>query len=97
MGATYFFDKGSISGDIDLTNNSPIGFMKRSQVIAIGGDYQLLNWLTLRAGFGENINDSESGTATFGIGMRWDIFRLDMTAMAGSSTRGLSLQMTTEL
>jgi hypothetical protein len=96
-GVARHFAKANISADIDLTNNSSVGFMERSQVLSLGGAYELTDWFKLLGGYSQNFNDSDSGMISLGMGFHWESLRLDLAAQGGSAIKGFGLQLAVEL
>jgi hypothetical protein len=80
--------------DIDLTENKPVGFALPSQIAALGWEWQTWRWLTLRAGYQQNLTGDEAAYGSLGLGVIFgDAVYLDVAGFTGNEGEGLSAQL----
>ncbi|MCZ4059547.1 conjugal transfer protein TraF [Pantoea sp. LMR881] len=65
------WDKGpfTVTGDIDLTETKRFKSEESSQYVAVGGEYRVLDWLQLRAGYRADMRGTDENVATAGFGL----------------------------
>lgn len=80
--------------NLDVLENDPVGFALPSQIAAIGWEWQTWRWLTLRAGYQQNLTGDEAAYGSLGLGMIFsDTVHLDIAGIAGEEGEGLSAQL----
>lgn len=82
--------------DVDLTKTRGFQSVADSQYAGIGGEYRVLDWLALRAGYRADMrsNDENVVTAGFGLSPFNHAVHLDLAGSVGSNrTRGAMLQL----
>lgn len=79
--------------DIDLLKNDPIGFGSASQIAALGWEWQAWQWLTLRAGYNQNLTGNEASYGSAGIGLLISTLQIDVAAYSGDESEGISAQL----
>jgi len=79
--------------DIDLLENNPVGFDSSSQIAALGWEWQTWQWLTLRAGYNQNLTGTEATYGSAGIGLRIKTLQIDIAAYSGNEGEGVSAQL----
>lgn len=92
-GFAYQSRRSVLELDIDLIENDPIGFDMPSQIVALGWEWQTWHWLTLRAGYNQNLTGNEAGYGAGGIGLTMGGFKIDAAAFSGDEGEGVSAQM----
>ncbi len=78
--------------DIDLLENKPVGFDLPSQIAALGWEWQAWKWLTLRAGYQQNLTGNEAEYGAAGIGLNIDLLQIDIAAFNGDEGEGVAAQ-----
>jgi len=79
--------------DIDLLENDPVGFGSASQIAALGWEWQTWQWLTLRAGYNQNLTGNEAAYSAAGIGLLISSLQVDIAAYSGNRGEGISAQL----
>jgi len=79
--------------DIDLLENNPVGFNSTSQIAALGWEWQVWEWLALRAGYSQNLTGNEATYSSAGIGLLIDALQIDVAAYSGDISEGISAQL----
>ncbi len=79
--------------DVDLTENDPVGFDLPSQIAALGWEWQMWEWLALRAGYNQNITGNEAGYGAAGFGLAMGTLQIDVAAYSGDEGDGVSAQL----
>ena len=79
--------------DIDLLENDPVGFGSASQIAALGWEWQVWQWLTLRAGYNQNLTGNEASYGSAGIGLLISTLQIDVAAYSGDESEGVSAQL----
>ncbi len=79
--------------NIDLLENDPVGFGSASQIAALGWEWQTWQWLTLRAGYNQNLAGNEASYSSAGIGLLISALQIDVAAYSGNEGDGISAQL----
>lgn len=96
LGFAYAASDWTATADLDLTRNSASGFEDDRQYLAIGGEYDALDWLQLRGGIRYNLasgaadsSDIEPDTTfTLGLGFSPGWFHGGLSAVVAENTYG---------
>ncbi|WP_372873277.1 conjugal transfer protein TraF [Shewanella sp.] len=94
VGAAYATASWQLSTDLDLTDNEKFVGLEGTKYWRLGGEWQALDWLSLRLGYRQDLNDMTADLYSVGTGFRiGDGFKLDLTGMWGDDdTLGAVLQ-----
>lgn len=79
--------------DIDLLENKQVGFNEPSQIGALGWEWQVWEWLALRAGYNQNLTGNEAAYGSGGIGLNISGLQIDIAALSGDEGEGVSAQL----
>jgi hypothetical protein len=79
--------------DIDLLENDPVGFNQPNQIAALGWEWDVWEWLALRAGYNQNLTGDEAAYGSGGIGLNISGFQIDVGAFSGDEGEGMSAQL----
>jgi hypothetical protein len=79
--------------DIDLLENDPVGFDQASQIGALGWEWQVWEWLALRAGYNQNLTGNEAAYGSGGIGLNISGLQIDVAGFSGDEGEGVSAQI----
>lgn len=83
-GVAWRGDIITLAFDADLTERQPFDELDGSQFVRAGIEFDVLNWLQLRAGARHDLEDSREDLWTAGIGLSpFNTFHLDLTAATG--------------
>ena len=97
-------DSITLSGDVDLTPAKHFTGMTGVnrfdaadddvQMVAVGAEYNLADWIQIRGGYKQNLVGNKSGMVTAGLGISpFDVFHIDLAgSYGGSSDVGATLQ-----
>ena len=81
--------------DADLNENDPVGFESPSQMIALGLEFNIFNFLQLRTGYLHNLkaaaNIDEPGSYTAGVGLNVFGVHVDAAAMTNGNENDLGV------
>ena len=86
----------TLAGDVDLTETKRFKSEESSQYAGIGGEYRVLDWLALRAGYRADLksNDTDVFTAGLGVAPFNNSVHLDLAGSVGKdNTVGAMLQL----
>jgi hypothetical protein len=94
-GVAYFSPWGLYSLDADVIENEPIGYGSPSQMLALGGEWEINRWFQFRAGISRNMKGiGNNSDPLFSTGIRWDFGGiLDLTYAMGESERAAGFQL----
>ena len=92
-GFAYQSRRSVLELDLDLTENKPIGVDLPSQNAALGWEWQVWEWLALRAGYNQNLTGNKAGYAAAGIGVGISSLQIDVAAFSGDEGKGASAQL----
>lgn len=93
MGLAYQSRRAILELDIDLTENQEVGFDSPTQIAALGWEYQPWRWITLRAGYRQNLTGTKAGYSSGGLGLLFGGLYLDMAAYRGDEGDGVAAQL----
>jgi len=95
VGVAYFSPWGLYSLDADVIENEPIGYGSPSQMLALGGEWEINHWFQFRAGISRNMAGiGNNSDPLFSTGIRWDFGGiLDLTYAMGESERAAGFQL----
>jgi hypothetical protein len=92
LGLAYQSRSMVLELDADLLENDPLGFDSHSQELALGWEYALARWFTLRAGYRQNLVGTKSGSASLGLGLLMGAFYIDVAAARSTELDGVAAQ-----
>lgn len=94
LGAAYTTASWQLSTDLDLTDNEKFVGLEGTKYWRFGGEWQALDWLSLRLGYRQDLNDMTADIYSVGTGFQiGEGFKLDLTGMWGDNdTVGAVLQ-----
>ncbi len=93
LGLAYEWKSLTIATDLDLVENDPAGLDGASQYWAVGAEWNGWDTLQLRLGYRHNISDSDTSTASLGVGLSPFGVHIDIAAMGNSDEVGAGLQL----
>ena len=77
---------------MDLVKNKATGFDPASQNISLGAEFNVLDFLQLRAGYRYNISDSNTNAAALGVGLSPFGVHMDLAVEGSDREVGVGLQ-----
>lgn len=86
----------TLTGDVDLTETKRFKSQESSQYAGVGGEYRVLDWLALRAGYRADMksNDTDVFTAGLGVSPFNNAVHLDLAGSVGKdNTWGAMVQL----
>ena len=92
-GVAYEWKAITVAGDVDLIENDPAGFDGPTQYAALGAEVNAWNIAQLRVGYRHNISDSDTSTASLGVGVSPFGVHLDLAVMGNSNEMGAGMQL----
>jgi len=93
LGMAYQSRHAVLELDVDLTENEPLGFGPVTRIAALGWEYQLARWFTLRAGYRQNMVDTKAGSASAGLGLLFGALYIDIAGSTGDAQDGVAAQL----
>ncbi|HEY0719909.1 MAG TPA: conjugal transfer protein TraF [Gammaproteobacteria bacterium] len=94
LGVSHQNKWSTVALDVDLTDNDPAGFEKRTRYIALGGELNGWDWVQLRAGYRINTFDSARNVASLGLGLAAaGTLHIDVAMANSSNETGAALQL----
>ena len=79
--------------DMDLVKNKPIGFDSVSQNVSLGAEFNILDYLQLRAGYRYNMSNSKTNAAAIGVGLSPKVVRMDLAVEGSDREVGVGFQL----
>jgi hypothetical protein len=84
-GIAYEWRTVMLTSDIDLTENNKFAELEGPKYLRVGGEVKATDWLALRLGYRQDLNDVTTDVYSVGTGIAiGKFFRLDLTGMFGS-------------
>lgn len=86
----------TLSGDVDLTETKRFKSQETSQYAGVGGEYRVLDWLALRAGYRADMKSTDTNVFTAGVGVSPfnNAVHLDLAGSVGKdNTWGAMMQL----
>lgn len=84
-GVAYQYSGFTVSTDLDLTENQKFAELEGPKYWRVGGEYQPANWVAVRVGYRQDLNDVTPDLYSIGTGFTiGSAFSLDLTGMFGS-------------
>lgn len=83
----------TVTADLDITENDPVGFDSKTQYLAVGGEFNVFSILQLRAGYRHNISDSDTSIPTLGAGLLVFGAHIDIAAAYNGTEAAASGQL----
>jgi hypothetical protein len=93
LGMAYQSRRSVLEFDVDLTENEALGFSSATRIAALGWEYQLARWFTLRAGYRQNMVDTKAGIASAGLGLVFGALYIDIAGSTGDEQDGVAAQL----
>jgi len=84
-GVSHTTDWTVVAVDLDLMENDPIAFEAPTQYASIGAEFDLFDTLQLRAGYRNNLSESDASVVSVGLGVSPFGVHFDLAAMANPS------------
>jgi hypothetical protein len=79
--------------DVDLTENDPVGLEEKSRYVALGVEFNALDWAQLRLGYRANTINSERNTGSMGVGLSPLGLHFDLAVAGNAKELGLAAQL----
>jgi hypothetical protein len=92
-GFAYKSRRSVLELDADLTENDPLGAFSPTRIVALGWEWEPWRWLTLRAGFNQNLVGSEASYGSLGLGFLMGAVYLDVAGYSGDEGDGVAAQL----
>jgi F plasmid transfer operon, TraF, protein len=92
-GLAYAGSVATVAVDVDLLKNKGTGFDATSQDISLGAEFNVLNFLQLRAGYRYNISDSNTNGAALGVGLSPLGVHMDLAVEGSDREVGAGFQL----
>lgn len=86
----------SLAADMDLKENKAVVNGVDSQYLNLGAEWDVVNALRIRAGYRENLSESEDSAYTLGFGFNIIAVHLDFAAALGDNNSGFAFQFGVE-
>ncbi|MCL1075382.1 conjugal transfer protein TraF [Shewanella dokdonensis] len=84
-GVAYEWRAVTLTSDIDLTENNKFAELEGPKYWRVGGEVKATDWLAVRLGYRQDLNDVTTDIYSVGTGIAiGKFFRLDLTGMFGS-------------
>ena len=93
LGISHSSDWHTVAIDVDLTENEPVAFEKKSRYVALGAEFNLADWAQLRAGYRIDTNDNSRNIPSVGLGLSPLGLHVDIAAAVTDNEIGASLQV----
>lgn len=93
LGMAYQSRRAVLELDVDVTRNEALGFGSATQIAALGMEYQLARWFTLRAGYQQNMVGTTAGSASAGLGLLFGVLYIDIAGSAGTEQNSAAAQI----
>ena len=84
-GVSHTTDWTVVAVDLDLMENDPVAFEAPTQYASIGAEFDLFDTLQLRAGYRNNLSESDASVVSVGLGVSPFGVHFDLAAMANPS------------
>jgi F plasmid transfer operon, TraF, protein len=82
-GLAYAGSDTTVAIDVDLLENKAMGFDSASRNLSLGAEFNILEYLQLRAGYRYNMSNSKTNAAAIGVGLSPKVVNMDL-AVEGS-------------
>jgi hypothetical protein len=92
-GLAYVNDKISIGLDYDLQESTPMANESPTQDISIGGEYRVLDSVSLRLGYRQDKTGLRANATSAGVGFHWHRFVADLAYLQSSDAKAGGLQL----
>jgi hypothetical protein len=92
IGASRQTDVSTVALDIDLTENDPVGLGEKSRYISLGGEFNLVDWAQLRAGYRLNTSEGGRNIPSLGLGLSPAGVHFDLAVAHNTDELGVSAQ-----
>lgn len=87
LDADWFF----VTADLDLLENAPAGYEEDTQFLSLGGELELSDMVTMRAGYRYNMSKPETSLPSLGLGLDLGV-RVDLAVAATEDDITAALQ-----
>ena len=92
-GIAYSGQMATVALDVDLLKNKATGLDPASQYVALGAEFNVLDFLQLRAGYRYNISDSDTSSAAVGLGLSPFGVHMDLAVEGSDREVGVGFQL----
>jgi hypothetical protein len=92
-GLAYAGSVTTVAMDVDLIKNKATGFAPASQNISFGAEFNVLDFLQLRAGYRYNISDTNANSAALGVGLSPMGIHMDLAVEGSDREVGVGFQL----
>jgi len=94
VGVAYQWEDFTVTTDLDLLENEKFVDVEGAKYWRVGGEYQAMDWLALRLGYRQDLNDVTADLYSVGTGFAiGKSFKLDLSGMFGNNDAyGAALQ-----
>lgn len=92
-GLAYAGSVTTVALDVDLIKNKATGLDPASQNISLGAEFNVLDFLQLRAGYRYNISDSNTSGAALGVGLSPMGVHMDLAVEGSDREVGVGFQL----
>ncbi len=96
-GVAYDWGWFSLAGDVDVTENSSVGFADDNRFASLGATVDVLGWVQLRGGYRANLAGDARDVASVGVGLSpFEVLRAEIAVagndneVGGAATVGLT-------
>ncbi|MFQ5470082.1 MAG: conjugal transfer protein TraF [Gammaproteobacteria bacterium] len=86
-------DMYTVALDLDLTENEPVGLESKSQYLGLGAEFDAFDLMQVRVGYRHNMSDSDTSTASLGLGFTPFGGKFDISIAGGSNEIGFSMDL----
>ncbi|MDZ7923235.1 MAG: conjugal transfer protein TraF [Marinagarivorans sp.] len=93
IGAAYIRPQWQIGADLDMQEQHAFATERTGQYLALGGEYNLLNYIDLRAGYQYDTLGEHPGVISAGLGVRLGNTLIDASYRTSSEEKGAALQL----
>ena len=87
LGIAYQSRRTLLEFDTDLTQNKGIGYGEDNAYAAVGWEYQVYSTVFVRAGARQNLTGNKLASGSFGLGLGFWGFELDVAAVSSSQEK----------
>ncbi len=92
-GLAYTGSMTTVALDVDLLKNKAVGYESASQNVSLGAEFNLLDFLQLRAGYRYNFSDTHTNAAALGVGLSPFGVHMDLAVEGSDHEVGVGLQL----
>ena len=93
LGTAYEWKSFTLAADLDLMENDAAGLDGPTQYLGVGGEWNGWDWVQVRLGYRHNISDSDTSTASLGLGFSPFGVHADLAVAGNSNEVGVGFQL----